>query len=155
MRGVVSPPLQPSHPCFSSVHPEAASMAATAAAGEAPEARQASSPITAAMAATSVPPHALLHEYVQRQVKATPHAIAIQDATTTLTYSQLWERGCELASKLQEVGVSHGSLVGVLLSRSHATIVAILGVLISGGAYVVPCCGGSPCGGACSHLPAV
>src|SRR5262249_411840 len=53
-----------------------------------------------------------------------------------LTYRELNERANRLAHHLRQHGAGSESLVGVLLERSPALIVALLGVLKSGASYV-------------------
>ncbi|MGN7996499.1 non-ribosomal peptide synthase/polyketide synthase [Chitinophaga sp. 22308] len=70
------------------------------------------------------------------QANRTPDAIATVFEEEALTYRQLEERSAQLAGYLHSKGVGKETLVPVLLERSNAMIVAILGVLRAGGAYV-------------------
>ncbi|KAI2718916.1 hypothetical protein CBS147311_1308 [Penicillium roqueforti] len=73
----------------------------------------------------------------KRQVQATPDAIALEDETTTYTYTQLDEEVEALASRLRTYGVSRDTLVGVLLPRSAHYVIACLAALRAGGAFLV------------------
>ncbi|GGS13251.1 non-ribosomal peptide synthetase [Actinokineospora fastidiosa] len=63
-------------------------------------------------------------------------APAVRQWDTTLTYAQLWERACGLAEELRARGVRPEDRVGVRVARTPDLVVAVLGVLLSGGAYV-------------------
>lgn len=58
------------------------------------------------------------------------------DALQRLTYSELDRESTQLATKLLEVGVGPECCVGVLVERSARFVVAALGILKSGAAYV-------------------
>ncbi|CAI7567107.1 unnamed protein product [Penicillium viridicatum] len=73
----------------------------------------------------------------KRQVQATPDAIALEDETTTYTYTQLDQEVEALASRLRTYGVSRDTLVGVLLPRSAHYVIACLAALRAGGAFLV------------------
>ena len=68
--------------------------------------------------------------------KATPDAVAVSCGSEELTYRELWRRVEDLARQLVDSGVDPGDPVGVLLPRSAAMVVGVLGVLRSGAAYV-------------------
>ncbi|MDX2089002.1 MAG: amino acid adenylation domain-containing protein, partial [Kofleriaceae bacterium] len=77
-----------------------------------------------------------LHELFEQQVDRTPDAIAVVADATALTYRQLDERANQLAFHLRSCGVGPGELVGIFLERSVEIVVALLGALKSGAAYV-------------------
>ncbi|OLZ52700.1 non-ribosomal peptide synthetase [Amycolatopsis keratiniphila] len=80
---------------------------------------------------------ACVHERFARQAAATPTATAVSAATgPALTYRLLDRRANGLARHLRELGVRRGDPVAVLMSRSPHAIVALLGVLKAGAAYV-------------------
>jgi non-ribosomal peptide synthetase component F len=72
----------------------------------------------------------------EQQVLQTPNALAIQFQNQKITYQQLNEKANQLARLLQSKGVTAETLIPICLDRSHEMIVAILGVLKSGAAYV-------------------
>jgi amino acid adenylation domain-containing protein len=78
-----------------------------------------------------------LHELVEAQVERTPHAVAAVDAAGgLLTYQQLDERANQLAWHLRECGVAADTPVAVCVHRGLDLVVALLGVLKAGGAYL-------------------
>ncbi|MGJ7552415.1 amino acid adenylation domain-containing protein [Variovorax sp. RB3P1] len=70
------------------------------------------------------------------QAKAAPHAVALAEGDMRMSYAELDTRSDELAHRLQRLGVRSGDAVGLLLDRSMAAIVALLGILKAGAAYV-------------------
>ncbi|MBK1783697.1 non-ribosomal peptide synthetase, partial [Prauserella cavernicola] len=73
---------------------------------------------------------------IAAHVAATPGAIAVSDGETALTYAELDERSARVAATLAARGVGREDLVAVVLPRGADTIVALLGVLRAGAAYV-------------------
>ncbi len=76
--------------------------------------------------------HALIAEVGTR----TADKVAVRCGGLALTYGELEERATRLASHLQTLGVKHGDLVGLCVSRSVEILVGILGILKTGAAYV-------------------
>lgn len=74
----------------------------------------------------------LFHE----RVDATPRGVACIDRGRATTYATLERRVNQLANDLVARGVGPDVPVGVLFERSTEQLVAILGVLASGGCYV-------------------
>ncbi|MDT5082958.1 MAG: hypothetical protein QOJ61_1, partial [Mycobacterium sp.] len=77
-----------------------------------------------------------LHEMVAATARRSPHAIAISFADDELTYAELDRRADALAKRLQRLGVGPDSIVPVVLDRSADLVVALLGVLKAGGAFM-------------------
>lgn len=77
-----------------------------------------------------------LHELFEDQVKRTPTNTAVVYKDTKLTYAELNERANQLAHKLRRGGVGPETLVGVMMERSLEMVVALLGIMKSGGAYL-------------------
>ncbi|MGW2859522.1 amino acid adenylation domain-containing protein [Streptomyces sp. NPDC001205] len=73
---------------------------------------------------------------VARHAAHTPHALAVADGDTTLTYSQLASSARRLASYLHEQGVRPGDFVALLMPRSARTVVAQLALWWAGAACV-------------------
>ncbi|HEY3568483.1 MAG TPA: amino acid adenylation domain-containing protein [Thermoanaerobaculia bacterium] len=80
-----------------------------------------------------------LHQRFEAQVDRAPRAPAVTVAGAAgapLTYGELDARANRLARHLQAHGVRPGDRVALLLERSAELVVAILGVLKAGAAYV-------------------
>ncbi|WP_168188772.1 non-ribosomal peptide synthetase/type I polyketide synthase [Thermoflavimicrobium daqui] len=73
---------------------------------------------------------------IREQALITPDRIAVQSEKVDLTYAQLDSHSDVLARYLISIGVRHGDLVGVCVERSANTVVALLGVMKAGAAYV-------------------
>ncbi len=76
------------------------------------------------------------HECFERQAEQTPGALALIDGPRQWTYQELDARANQLARSLQKRGLSPEQLVAVRLERSAEWVVAVLGVLKAGGAYL-------------------
>ncbi|HSF18780.1 MAG TPA: amino acid adenylation domain-containing protein [Vicinamibacteria bacterium] len=72
----------------------------------------------------------------EAQAARTPDALAVVQEERELTYRQLRERAENVASTLSQLGVDLEQTVGIALRRSPDAIVALLGVLKSGGCYL-------------------
>ena len=77
-----------------------------------------------------------LHELVVEQVRRTPHAVAVSDRRGRLTFAELDDQAGRLASHLRDLGIGPDGLVGICMDRSTDMLVALLGVLKAGGAFV-------------------
>jgi amino acid adenylation domain-containing protein/non-ribosomal peptide synthase protein (TIGR01720 family) len=77
-----------------------------------------------------------LHERIARVAARDPHRTAVVCGDDTLSYRELVERSNRLAWALNRHGIGAEDLVGVCLDRSADMLVALLGVLGSGAAYV-------------------
>src|SRR5208282_4079144 len=87
--------------------------------------------------ATACPlPEATLPTLFEEQVARAPRAIAVVFGEESLTYGELNVRANRLAHHLIGLGVGPESLVGIALERSIDMVVALLGVLKAGGAYL-------------------
>ncbi|MBL7644926.1 MAG: amino acid adenylation domain-containing protein [Candidatus Hydrogenedentes bacterium] len=81
-------------------------------------------------------PSASLVSAFESIVHRHPEALAVTDDTTSLSYGALEVRANQLARLLLDRGVARDEPVPFFLSRSIHTIVAVLGILKAGAAYV-------------------
>lgn len=72
----------------------------------------------------------------EEQVEKTPDNIAVVFEDQKLTYRELNEKANSLAYHLREIGIQRNDLVGIMVNRSLEMLIAIIGVLKSGGAYI-------------------
>jgi len=86
--------------------------------------------------AQDFPRHLGVHHLFEAQVQRTPEAIALVSEGQHLSYQQLNERANQLAHHLQQLGVQPQDLLGICLERSPEMLIALLGVLKAGAAYV-------------------
>jgi amino acid adenylation domain-containing protein len=82
------------------------------------------------------PDDVTVQELFEEQVLRTPDARAVTFEGEHLTYRELNVQANQLAYYLRSRGVTRGTFVALCLERSLDMMVAVLGVLKSGGAYV-------------------
>jgi amino acid adenylation domain-containing protein len=78
-----------------------------------------------------------IRQFLRTQSDQNPEAIAIKDFTRELTYKQLNNQVNQLANYLRKQGVEPEVLVGIYAERSVDLVIAILGIIQAGGAYVM------------------
>ena len=81
-------------------------------------------------------PFETVYRSIERRAAQTPHRVAVVCEGVEWTYQQLNEQSNRIARHLRRTGIREGSLVGVCLERSHQMVVAVLGVLKAGAAYL-------------------
>jgi amino acid adenylation domain-containing protein/non-ribosomal peptide synthase protein (TIGR01720 family) len=86
--------------------------------------------------AADFPRDRCVHELFAEQAARTPAAVAVACGRRRLTYAELDRRADRLAARLRALGAGPGSLVALCLERSPEMVVALLGVLKAGAAYV-------------------
>jgi amino acid adenylation domain-containing protein len=86
--------------------------------------------------AVDYPKNRCVHELFEAQVARHPENCAVVFRAQQVTYRELNERANRLAHRLIELGVGSDVVVGVCVERSVEMIVALLGVLKAGGAYL-------------------
>ena len=77
-----------------------------------------------------------VHSLFEAQVERSPEAVALVFAEQQLSYRELNARANQLGHYLRAAGVGPEVLVGVCVERSVEMIVAVLGILKAGGAFV-------------------
>jgi amino acid adenylation domain-containing protein len=77
-----------------------------------------------------------LHHLIEAQVRRTPAAVAVYYESDALSYAELNQPADALAHRLRACGVGPEVIVGVRMQRTPDLVVALLGVLKAGGAYL-------------------
>ncbi len=77
-----------------------------------------------------------VHVRFERQVKRTPHAIAVISDGVSLTYAELNGRANALAERLVAMGAGPDIVVGLCVERSVGMLVGLLGIMKAGAAYL-------------------
>ncbi|MCP5107673.1 MAG: AMP-binding protein, partial [bacterium] len=89
--------------------------------------------------ATGYPKDKTIHQLFEEQVARTPDRIAVIDHRsdkTHMTYSQLNQKSNQLSYRLREQGVAPGGIAGLMMESSVEMVIAVLGVLKAGAAYL-------------------
>jgi amino acid adenylation domain-containing protein len=76
------------------------------------------------------------HQQFEAQVKDTPDNVAVVFEGESLSYRELDGRANQLARRLRSLGVAPEVPVGICMERSAELVIAVLGLLKSGGVYV-------------------
>jgi amino acid adenylation domain-containing protein len=82
------------------------------------------------------PSEACTHLLFEQQVERTPDAPAVESPGRVLAYRELNHRSNQLAHYLQRLGIATGTLVGICMDRTAEVVVAMLGIMKAGGAYL-------------------
>ena len=81
-------------------------------------------------------PAAGVHELFAAQAARTPDAVAVECGDVRVSYRELDAAASVLAGELAARGVGSGACVGLFTGRSAGYVVAVLGVLKAGAAYL-------------------
>ncbi|MBW4483045.1 MAG: amino acid adenylation domain-containing protein [Tildeniella torsiva UHER 1998/13D] len=86
---------------------------------------------------TALPlPECSIHALFEQQVERSPDAIALVFDEQQLTYRELNQQANQLAHYLHTLGIESEARVGICLERSPLMVIALLGILKAGAAYV-------------------
>jgi len=77
-----------------------------------------------------------VHQLIEAQAERTPGSVALIFEGAEIRYRDLNARANQLAHHLRNLGVGADALVGVCMDRSVGMVVALLGVLKAGAAYL-------------------
>jgi amino acid adenylation domain-containing protein len=80
--------------------------------------------------------HRLVHHAVEEHARLRPGNIAVRSGSKTLTYGELNCRANQLAHRLRKLGIGPEAIVGICSERSVEMMIALLGILKSGAAYL-------------------
>ncbi len=81
-------------------------------------------------------PDRLLHALFAAQVRSRPNEIAVITSQCTLTYQHLYERANQVGHRLRQWGAVPNQLIAIVLEKGWEQIVAVMGILTAGAAYV-------------------
>ncbi|WP_078594908.1 amino acid adenylation domain-containing protein [Streptomyces sp. NRRL S-920] len=84
----------------------------------------------------ALPPLPLVHKRFEAHARTTPEAVALRCAGQQMTYAQLDARANQFAHYLAARGYGRGDKIGLCLDYSVDLVVAVLGTLKAGAAYV-------------------
>jgi amino acid adenylation domain-containing protein len=79
---------------------------------------------------------ALLHTLFMRQVEQSPDNIAVIGIDKTFTYQALYQHANQVGHWLREQGAKPNQLVAVVIEKGWEQVVAVMGILMSGAAYL-------------------
>ena len=77
-----------------------------------------------------------LDQLVAARVDEQPDAVAVEAAGRVWTYGELWQASGQVAAGLQARGVKAGDRIAVRLERGAEFVLAVLGIVRAGAAYV-------------------
>ena len=77
-----------------------------------------------------------LQQLIEQQAQKTPDALALQSGREQITYQEVNRRANQLARFLNVRGVGPETIVGIYMYHSSEAVIAMLGVLKAGGAYL-------------------
>lgn len=90
-----------------------------------------------AVNATTTPtPDELLHTLFAAQVQKRRVEPAVISSERTLTYKELYTLANQVGHRLRKLGAAPNQLVGVVMEKGWEQIVAVMGILAAGAAYV-------------------
>jgi len=78
----------------------------------------------------------LLHTLFIKQAEANPRQTAVIAVNRELTYGKLYQEATQIACWLRDNGAKANHLVAVVMDKGWEQVVAVMGVLLSGAAYL-------------------
>ncbi len=78
----------------------------------------------------------MLHTLFTSQVEAGSDRWAVISPHRSLTYRELYHTATQVGWRLRQLGASPNMLIAVVMEKSWEQVVAVIGVLMSGGAYL-------------------
>ena len=78
----------------------------------------------------------MLHTLFTDQVQQRPNQLAVISSNRALSYEELWSNSNQLGHLLREKGAQPNALIAVVMEKGWEQIVATLGILQSGAAYL-------------------
>jgi amino acid adenylation domain-containing protein/FkbM family methyltransferase len=84
---------------------------------------------------TAIPEQTLDGLFID-QAQKQPTSLAVITPELTLTYEQLYQRALKLGHQLRQLGVTTQDRIAIVMEKGWEQVVALLGILMSGAAYV-------------------
>jgi amino acid adenylation domain-containing protein len=78
----------------------------------------------------------MLHTLFLAQLQTLRHEYAVISPQRTLTYLELSQRANQVGLQLRQLGASPNTLVAIVMEKGWEQVVAVLGILMSGAAYL-------------------
>jgi amino acid adenylation domain-containing protein len=78
----------------------------------------------------------LVHRAVEEHARLRPDISAVRSGSAFLTYGELNRKANQLAHRLRRLGVGPEAIVGICVERGVEMMIALLGILKSGAAYL-------------------
>ena len=78
----------------------------------------------------------LLHSGFEMQARQRPQSIAVSSDEVSLSYGELHGLSLRLSRRLREAGARRNALVAVVMEKGWEQVAAVLGIVISGAAYL-------------------
>lgn len=78
----------------------------------------------------------MLHTLFASQIATRKNEPAVISSQGNLTYQELYDKSNQVGHKLRSLGVTSNQLVAVVMDKGWEQIVAVMGILAAGGAYV-------------------
>jgi pyochelin synthetase len=85
---------------------------------------------------TAPPAAGLLQDGIVAAARRDPDRVAVITSGTSLTYGELLGRASGVAARLRQAGHAEGDIVGIVMDKGWEQVVAVLAVLLAGGAYL-------------------
>lgn len=82
------------------------------------------------------PRDSTLHELFEKQTAQSPSLTALVFEGKVLSYRELDEKANQIANYLVSAGVKRGTMIGLCVERSFEMVIATIGILKAGAAYV-------------------
>jgi amino acid adenylation domain-containing protein len=82
------------------------------------------------------PRNSTIHELFDAQCERTPEAVALREGRNCLIFRELQARSNRFAHHLRRLGAGRGTRVALCVERSLNMVVALLGILKTGAAYI-------------------
>jgi amino acid adenylation domain-containing protein/non-ribosomal peptide synthase protein (TIGR01720 family) len=86
--------------------------------------------------AAEIPADTCIHQLFVERMLVQPYAVALRDADGAMSYEDLFRRALMVCRALQAMKVRPEELVGVRLPKGRGQVIATLGIMMAGAAYL-------------------